>query len=64
MLHAIAKADQRTVGVSIIWCQPRGRSKKGVCEAIDGMERMGTQRMIEMKPKRPSYPTATRGATE
>jgi hypothetical protein len=31
---------------------------------MDGMERIGTKRSMEIKPKRPSYPTATRGAME
>jgi len=64
MLQAMARPEYRTVGVSIIWCQPRGRSKKGVRDEIEGMERIGTKRRMVMTPKRPSKPTATSGATE
>jgi hypothetical protein len=31
---------------------------------MEGMERIGTKRRMEIQPKSPSYPTATRGAME
>ena len=42
------------MGVLIIWCQPRGRSKKGERDLMEGIERMGMKRRIERAPKKPS----------
>jgi len=64
MLIAIAMLETKTVGVWIVWFQPRGRSKKGEDSAIEGIERMGNSIKIEIAPKRPSNPTATSGVTE
>ena len=64
MLIAIAMLETKTVGVWIVWFQPRGRSKKGEDSAIEGMERMGNSIKIEIAPKRPSNPTAMSGVTE
>ncbi len=64
MLIAIATPDQNTVGVSIVWCHPRGRSKKGVFSATEGMESMGNIKRIEIAPNNPSNPTAASGLTE
>jgi hypothetical protein len=63
ILIAIATPLYMTVGVVIICVHPRGRSKKGDLEATEGSERMGKSRRMEMVPKRPSNPTATRGET-
>lgn len=63
ILHAITTPDQSTLGVPIVWCQPRVRSKKGERAATDGIERIGMKNRTVMTPKRPSNPTATRGAT-
>lgn len=63
MLQAMAIPEYRTVGVSIIWCHPRGKSKNGVFEATEGIERMGNKRRMVIAPNKPSNPTATRGAT-
>jgi hypothetical protein len=43
MLQAMARPEERTVGVSIICRQPRGRSKNVDCEEMAGIERMGTK---------------------
>lgn len=64
ILIAIATPDQNTVGVSMVWCHPRGRSKKGVLSETEGIESMGNMRRIEIAPNRPSYPTARSGLTE
>lgn len=64
ILIAIAMLETKTVGVWIVWFQPRGRLKKGEDSAIEGMERMGNSIKIEIAPKRPSNPTATSGVTE
>jgi len=59
----MATLDQSTEGVYIICRQPRGRSKKGDCAEIDGIERIGMISKTDKAPKDPSKPTATRGAT-
>jgi len=64
ILIATAMLETKTVGVWIVWFQPRGRLKKGEDSAIEGMERMGNSIKIEIAPKRPSNPTATSGVTE
>ena len=52
MLIAIAMPDQSTVGVSIIWCHPRGRSKND--ERSENCARTGIKIKIVSAPKRPS----------
>ena len=64
ILMQIAMPEYRTLGVLIIWYQPRGRSKKGVSSDTAGMARMGINRTIDSVPKRPSHPTAMRGEIE
>lgn len=54
ILHAITTPDHSTLGVPIVWCQPRVRSKKGEQAATDGIERMGMKSRTVMTPKRPS----------
>ena len=54
ILTAIAMPEYKTVGVLIIWYHPRGRSKKGVRDEIDWMERTGTKSNMVMTPKSPS----------
>jgi len=56
MLNAITTPDHKTVGLSIIWCQPRGRSKKVEREAH--VARKGMRAIMVVAPKRPSRPTA------
>ena len=56
MLSAMTTPDHKTVGLSIIWCQPRGRSKKVEREAH--VVRTGIKTIIVAAPKKPSRPTA------
>ena len=64
ILHATTTPDQRTLGVSIIWCHPRGKSKKVDLAETAGIASMGMNAMTVMAPNKPSKPTAVRGATE
>ena len=65
MENAMATDEPRTRGLDMVWCHPRGRSKKGERSAIDGkMKGSGVRRRMESVPKKPSQPTATSGATE
>ena len=65
MENAMATDEPRTRGLDMVWCHPRGRSKKGERSAIDGkMKGSGVRRRMESAPKKPSQPTATSGATE
>lgn len=54
ILIAMAIPDQNTVGVLMVWCHPRGRSKKGVMVETDGIDRMGNKSTIEVAPNNPS----------
>lgn len=54
ILIAMAIPDQNTGGVLIVWCHPRGRSKKGVIVEMDGSDRMGNRSRIEIAPNNPS----------
>jgi hypothetical protein len=56
MLRATTTPDHNTVGLSIIWCQPRGRSKK--VERDAHVARTGMKITIVVAPKNPSRPTA------
>src|SRR5260221_8812852 len=47
MLKQIAMPEYSTFGVSIVWCQPRGRSKKGVNSVTEGITRMGIKRITD-----------------
>jgi hypothetical protein len=54
MLRQMASEELIMAGVLTIWYQPRGRSKKGDKALMDGIARIGTNRRIEIVPKRPS----------
>jgi len=64
MLMQMAKDEYKTVGVLIIWFQPRGRSKNVERADTEGMARIGMKRRTDSVPKKPSQPTATRAETE
>jgi len=64
MLKQMAMPEYRTLGVSNVWCHPRGRSKKGVISVMEGIAKMGMKRITDSVPKKPSHPTAMRGEIE